>query len=48
MRFLIVLHTTGQDHRLHWQRDTPAYVTALDAQGVEQTLAEAVRYADMP
>lgn len=31
-----------------WQRDTPAYVTALDAQGLEQALAEAVRYADMP
>ncbi|WP_354178479.1 NAD(P)-binding domain-containing protein [Arthrobacter sp. UYP6] len=31
-----------------WQRDTPAYVTALDAAGLEQALAEAVRYADMP
>ncbi|KAD3515488.1 NADP oxidoreductase [Arthrobacter yangruifuii] len=30
-----------------WQRDTPAYVTALDAKGMEQALAEAVRYADM-
>ncbi len=30
-----------------WQRDTPAYVTALDAKGMEQALAEAVRYGDM-
>ena len=31
-----------------WQRDTPAYVTAQDSKGMEQALAEAVRYADMP
>lgn len=30
-----------------WQRDTPAYVTALDAKGMEEALAGAVRYADM-
>ncbi|MCC3295144.1 NADPH-dependent F420 reductase [Arthrobacter sp. zg-Y411] len=30
-----------------WQRDTPAYVSALDAKGMEQALAEARRYADM-
>ncbi|MCQ1947690.1 MULTISPECIES: NADPH-dependent F420 reductase [unclassified Arthrobacter] len=31
-----------------WQRDTPAYVKALDTKGLEQALANAVRYADMP
>ena len=31
-----------------WQRDTPAYVTALDTQGMERALGEAVRYADLP
>lgn len=30
-----------------WQRDTPAYVTALDAKGMDEALAGAVRYADM-
>ena len=30
-----------------WQRDTPAYVSALDAKGMVQALAEARRYADM-
>ncbi|MCQ1957104.1 NADPH-dependent F420 reductase [Arthrobacter sp. zg-Y826] len=31
-----------------WQRDTPAYVKALDTKGLEQALADAVRYGDMP
>nr|WP_231700760.1 NADPH-dependent F420 reductase [Arthrobacter sp. zg-Y750] len=31
-----------------WQRDTPAYVAALDVPGLEKALAEAVRCADMP
>lgn len=30
-----------------WQRDTPAYVAALDSKGLETALAKAVRYAEM-
>lgn len=30
-----------------WQRDTPAYVSAQDAKGMEQSLREAVRYSEM-